>query len=187
MRRIAVGIALLSGCVALAVAAEDPKPKEPVKPHREKPLESKDGAKLFKAESWKQVQAAAERLLKEKSTDFLIDTIATAPKLTVEQARKMKTEEKEKFFHGLVSDRAKADKLQGILILVCKTPTYLYVGTTGEMHFPSADASKMRVALLSGMRDKKPDEALLKVVSMALEAKGLDEKKSEEKQSEDKK
>lgn len=187
MRRVAFGIALLTGCVALAQAAEDPKPKEPVKPHREKPLESKDAAKLFKAESWKQVQTASERLLKEKSTDFLIDTIATAPKLTVEQVRKMKTEEKEKFFHGLVSERAKSDKMQGIYILVCKTPTYLYVGTTGEMHFPSADASKMRVALLSGMRDKKPDEALLKVVNMALEAKGLEEKKLEEKKSEEKK
>lgn len=89
---------LTSLCLFLAastlVAAQDPKPKEPVKPHREKPLESKDAAKLFKAESWKQVQAAAELLLKEKSTDFLIDSIATAPKLTAEQAKKMTTEEK---------------------------------------------------------------------------------------------
>jgi hypothetical protein len=174
MRLIAMCLFLAASTV---LAADDPKPKEPAKPHREKPLESKDAAKLFKAESWKQVQSAAELLLKEKSTDFLIDSIATAPKLTAEQAKKMSADEKEKFFHGLVSDRAKADKMQGIYILICKSPTYLYVGTTGDAHFPSGEASKMRVALLSGMRDKKPDEALLKVVNMALEAKGLGEKK----------
>ena len=167
---------LLARRSVLALRATEP--KEPVKPHREKALESKDSAKLFKAESWVLVQPAAERMLKERATDFVIETIDTAPKLTPEQAKKMTLEEKEKFFQGLVSERAKGEKLQGIYIIICKaSPTYMYVGTTGDSHFPSGEASKIRVAMLAGLRDKKPDEALAKVIAMALEAKGLGEKK----------
>jgi V8-like Glu-specific endopeptidase len=160
--------------IALRAAAE-PKPKEPVKPHREKPLESKDAAKLFKAEAWKQFQAASERLLKESATDFVIDTIE-APPTMAEAVRKMTFDEKEKYFHGLVNERAKADKVQGAYIVICKSPSHLYVGTTGDMHFPSADASKIRAALLASLREKKPDDGLAKVVKIALEAKGLGEK-----------
>jgi len=155
---------------------DDAKPKEPVKPHREKPLESKDAAKMFKAETWKQATAAAERLLKEKATDFVIDTIETPPNGETEKVRAMKTEEKEKYFHNLVTERAKKDKLQGIYIIICKSPTYMYVGTTGDAHFPSETGSKIRQTLLGSLRDKKPDEGLTKVVNMALEAKGLGEK-----------
>jgi|GEM_PF-4148687 len=150
---------------------------QPVKPHRDKPLASKDGAKMFKAESWKQVHAAAEKLLQDAGTDFVIDTIESVPRITSDQAKKMTLEEKEKLFHGLVSDRAKADGLRGVYVLISKSnPKYLYVGSTGDAHFPSGEASKIRVALLAGIRDKKADEALIKVVNLALEAKGLSEK-----------
>lgn len=155
---------------------DDPKPKEPVKPHREKPLESKDSAKMFKPETWKQVNAAAERMLKEKAIDFVIDTIEAPPNNMAEKVRAMKTEEREKYFHGLVNDRAKADKLQGVYIIICKSPTYMYVGTTGDAHFPSEAGSRIRQTLLGSLRDKKFDEGLTKVVAMALEAKGLGEK-----------
>jgi hypothetical protein len=162
--------------VAALRSTDEPKPKEPAKPHRDAALASRDAAKMFKAEAWKQVQATAERLFKEKSTDFVIDTIEKAPKLTLEEAKKMKSEEKEKFFHALVTERVKADKIQGIYIIVGKSPTYLYVGTTGDAHFPSEAASRIRQTLLGSLRDKKPEEGLTKVLTIALEAKGLEEK-----------
>jgi hypothetical protein len=156
---------------------EPPKPKDPPKPAREKPLESKDAAKLFSAEAWKKVQPVADKLFKEKGTDFVIDTIEKPPKGDTDKIKAMSTEEKEKFFHQLVTERVKADKIQGVYILICKSPTYLYVGATGDAHFPSASGSKIRLTLLSSLREKKFDEGLSKVLDLALEAKGLGEKK----------
>ena len=158
-------------------ASEPSKPKEPLKPAREKALESKDAAKLFGAEAWKKVEPAVEKLFKEKGTDLLIETVEVPPKSTPEKVKAMSPEEREKFFHEVVTERVKADKIQGVYILICKSPTYLYVGPTGDAAFPTAAASKIREALLTSLREKKFDEGLSKVLQMSLDAKGLGEKK----------
>ena len=158
-------------------ASEPSKPKEPLKPAREKALESKDAAKLFGAEAWKKVEPAVEKLFKEKGTDLLIETVEVPPKSTPEKVKAMSPEEREKFFHEVVTERVKADKIQGVYILICKSPTYLYVGPTGDAAFPTAAASKIREALLISLREKKFDEGLSKVLQMSLDAKGLGEKK----------
>jgi hypothetical protein len=149
---------------------------DPPKPMHEKPLESKDAAKLFGANAFKKVQPVADRLFTEKNTDFVLETIETVPKEMIEKVRGMKADEKEKYFQGLVSERAKAEKLQGIHILICKSPSYLYVGTTGDAHFPAEKASKIRQILLTSLHEKKFDEGLAKVLKSALEARGLEAK-----------
>lgn len=154
-----------------------PPDKEPAKPARDKPLESKDGAKLFGAEAWKKVQPAADRLFKEKQTDFLIETFEKPPKGEFERTSKMTGEEKEKFFREIVIDRVKAEKLNGVYIIICKSPSYLYVGPTGDVAFPNAAASKIRTTLLASLKEKKFDDGLTKVLDIALDAKGLGEKK----------
>ncbi len=164
--------------MALRTSEDDPpKPKEPPKPAHDKPIESKDAAKLFGAEAWKKLQPVADRLFKEKGTDFVIDTMEKPPKGDLEKIKTMTADEKEKFFHELVTDRVKADKIQGVYIIICKSPTYLYVGTTGDAHFPTASASKIRQTLLGSLREKKFNDGLAKVLDMALEAKGLEEMK----------
>ena len=141
---------------------EPPKPKEPPKPAHDKPIESKDAAKLFSAESWKKVQPVTDRLFKEKGTDFVIETMEKPPKGDPDKIKAMSADEKEKFFHDLVTERVKADKVQGIYIIICKSPTYLYVGTTGDVHFPSATASKIRQTLLSSLRKRSSTTRLAK-------------------------
>ena len=164
--------------IALRTMTEEPpKPKEPLKPAREKALESKDAAKLFSAEAWKKVQPAVDQLFKDKGTDFLIETVEVPPKSTAEKVKAMSAEDREKFFHELVVERVKAEKIQGIYILICRSPSYLYVGTTGDAAFPTANASKIRETLLTSLREKKFNDGLGKVVQIALEAKGLGEKK----------
>jgi uncharacterized membrane protein YgcG len=71
----------------------------------------------------------------------------------------------------------KALKLNGVYVLVTRTPTYLYVGTTGDAIFPSGSGSMIRQTLLSTFRQKKYDQGLSKVLQIALEAKGLGDKK----------
>ncbi|HEV3438502.1 MAG TPA: serine protease, partial [Gemmata sp.] len=72
--------------------------KEPLKPHRDTPLKSKDDAKFFSEETWKKVQPAAEKLLKDKDMDLLIETFATPPKLDEDKVKAMTAAEREKFF-----------------------------------------------------------------------------------------
>lgn len=165
-------LTVLTGCVASLAA-----PPEAPKPARDKALECKDGAKIFGAEAWKKLQPAVDRLYKEKATDFLIETMEVPPKSTPAKVKAMKPEEKEKFFHELVLERVKAEKIQGMYILICKSPTYLYVGTTGDANFPTVSASKIRESLLMSMQEKKFNDGLGIVIQMALDSKGLGEKK----------
>ena len=150
--------------------------KDPPKPAREKPLESKDDGKFFSEEAWKKVAPAAEKLLKQKNIDFVIETMM-APKGDDEKIKAMTATEREKFFKELAEARTKELKLRGILILVSKTPATLYVYDPNPVDFPDGFASKLKAALIASFRDKKFDEGLQKAIDMTLEAKGLGEKK----------
>ena len=89
----------------------------------------------------------------------------------------MASDKKEKFFHEVVTERVKEEKLNGIYIIVCKDPSYLYVGTTGDAAFPSSAGSMIRQAMLASLRAKKFDEGLQRSLQIALDATGLGEKK----------
>src|SRR5262249_7120451 len=112
-------------------AQQKEKEKEPPKPHREAALKSKDEAKLFSEETMKKVQAAADKLLKEKDIDFLVETVPTPPKADAEKVKAMSAEEREKFFKEYAQERAKAEKLSGVYVVVCKSPGFVWVEVTG--------------------------------------------------------
>lgn len=153
-----------------------PAKAEAGKAARDKPLPSTDGAKFFGEEAWKRVAPAAEKLLKERKTDLVIETIEAPPKDDIEKVKGMTAAERERYFGKLVADRAKADKLSGVYVLVCKSPPFLYVETTGDAGFPEGFGKKLRDGLLAAFRDKKFDEGLTKAVAAVLDAKGLGEK-----------
>jgi len=170
-------LALRSGDGTAADPPPKPKEKEPAKVAREKPLESKDGGKFFSEEARKKLTAAAERLLKEKKTDLLVETFETPPKGDADKLKAMTAAEKEAFFRELVLDRVKAEKLSGVYILVSRSPTYLYVEATGDASLPADLNKKVREALLAAFKEKKFDEGLAAAVQVVLDAKGLGEKK----------
>ncbi len=155
-------------------------PKDPVKDPpkaREKALESKDDGKFFGEAAWKKVSPAAEKLLKEKGTDFLVETYMTPPKGDADKIAAMKPADREKFFKDMVEARAKELNLQGVYVLVTKTPATLYVEISNPKDFPAGLATKLKTTLLASFKDKKFDEGLTKVIDMTLDAKGLGEKK----------
>lgn len=177
MSRMLPLVVLLAGSVA--VADDKPKPS-PAKAARDKPLASKDDAKFFGPEAWKAFGAAADRLYKEKKTDFVVETVE-APAKDAEKVRAMTPTEREKHFGGYVRDRVKAEKVGGVYLFVCKSPPFLYVDVT-EGFGLAAEARKkladeLRKTLLATFREKKFDEGLTKAADMILEAKGLGGKK----------
>ncbi len=151
--------------------------KEPPKPHREAPLKSKDDAKFFAEEAWKKVQPAAEKLLKEKDIDLLIETFATPPKLDEDKVKAMTVTEREKFFKEFALERCKAEKLSGVYIVICKSPGFVYIEITNPASFPSGFGAKLTKVILTAFKDKKNDAGLTDGVQLVMEAQGLAEKK----------
>jgi len=142
---------------------------------RDKPLPSKDEGKFFGEEAWKKAQAAAEKLLKEKKTDLVIETFEKVPGADPDKLKG--AAEREKFFKELAAGRVKAEKLNGVYVVISRTPTYLYVDVTGGSGLSEELKDKVRQALLSSFKEKKFDEGLMRAVDLILEAKGLGEKK----------
>jgi len=174
--------------VQLLRAAADPKDekkpepkKEPAKA-REKALTSRDDGKFFGSEALAKSAPAAEKLLKEKQTDFFVETVMTPWKGDAEKVKAMKPEEREKFFRELVEDRAKEVKLHGIYVMVCKNPSYVHVYVSHPEDFPPGFATKVKAALLDEFKQKKFDEGLQKAIDFTLDAKGLATKPEEKKE-----
>ncbi len=155
---------------------KDPPKKDPAKA-REKALESKDEGKFFSEAAWKRVAPAAEKLLKEKHTDFLVETYMVPPKGDVDKIVAMKPADRQKFFKDLAEARAKELNLKGIYILISKKPETLHVVYGPAADFSSEAGAKIRSALVASFKDSKFDEGLTKAIDLALEAKGLGEKK----------
>jgi hypothetical protein len=157
-------------------AQKDPPKKEPAKA-REKALESKDEGKFFTEASWKRVAPAAEKLLKEKGIDFLVETVTVPPKGDADKIAALKPAEREKFFREYAEGRATELKLNGVFVFASKKPATLYVHVSDPKDFPTGFATKLKTALLDSFKANKYDEGLSKVIDMTLEAKGLGEKK----------
>jgi hypothetical protein len=168
--------ALRSGATATAARPAD-EPKKEV-PKREKPLESKDEAKFFGAEAWKKVAAAAERMLKEKGIDFLVETIPTPPKGDAQKIAAMKPAERQSYFKELAEARVKELKLHGVYLLVCKNPATLYVVTTrAGTGFNPNFGDMLKSELLRNFKEKKFDAGLQQMIDMTLKELKLEDKK----------
>lgn len=145
-------------------------------PKREKALESKDDGKFFGEAAWKRVAPAAEKLLKEKGLDFVVETVE-APKGDADKLAALKPAEREKFFKGLADERVKELKLKGVYVFVSKKPATLYVEVPEAAGLPKDFGPKLKGALIASFKDAKYDEGLNKALDMTLDAKGLGEKK----------
>jgi hypothetical protein len=159
----------------ISASAEKDQPKAP----RDTPLKSKDDAKFFSEEAWKKVQPAAEKLLKEKSVDLLIETVPTPPKSDPDKVRAMSSEDREKFFKEYAIQRCKAEKLSGVYIVICKNPGSFYVEFSGPAAstFPTNFQSKLTKIIQTDFSDKKFDGGLTEALDLIFEAQKLGEKK----------
>lgn len=146
---------------------------------REAPLKSKDDGKFFSEEAWKKVQAAAEKLLKEKRIDLQIETFTTLPDADAEKLKAMSADERGKAYKAFAEKRAKEEKLDGIYIAITKSPGHIFVhiGGRSAASFPADFGPKLTKSLLSAFREKKFDDGLNECLNLILSAQGLGEKK----------
>jgi hypothetical protein len=189
MIRTVPAFVLLVACGLTASAQPKPKDgKEPPKPHRDAPLKSKDEAKFFSEAAFKRVRPAAEKLLKEKGIDLLVEAYTVAPKMDAAKLKAMTPEEREKVFMEFARERTKAEKINGVYIVVNKNPGYVRVELAGPAAstFPAGFGSLLAKTLIYEFKDKKFDGGLEEAVEMILQEQGLAPKKKDEKKEEKK-
>jgi uncharacterized membrane protein YgcG len=124
-------------------------------------LPIKDEAGFFKADAVTAAQQKIKDIRRRFHKDVLIETFAEVP---AERARGVDLNDKEaraKLFADWVADRQKSAGVDGINVLICKTPMHLRVGVgrqTEEKLFTPANRDKL-VALLKTRFDEKNYDA----------------------------
>jgi hypothetical protein len=147
----------------------------PTKPRREKAFKIQDDGKFFTAETERKVQLAANKLLKEKDLDLLIETLSASPNINPEKLKAMSSENREKFFKEYAQERCKAEKLSGVYILVCRNPGFVWVEVCGPgaANFPPGIPSRFTQTILKAFKENKFDKGLLDAVQQIVESQGL--------------
>ena len=151
------------------------KPAATAAPTRTTSLPVSDRAKLFSADAVTAADQTVGELFK-KGLDVLVDTYPSAPAEWVEKAKQAKPEERQKMFREWAGERIKAEKVEGVLVLVCLEPRYILVDIPEKWRskFPDKYAQKVADALIQGLKDKKADDGLanaLKLIREGYEAK----------------
>lgn len=139
-------------------SARDERPAFPVK----------DEGEFFSADAKKKANEEIERVVHRFGRDLLIETYAAPPPQDAEKVRTMTAPEKDKYFHNWAQKRSREQRSNGVMVLACRNPTYLYVNVAQDAKpvFDEEAEKRLRQALLEKFRERKYDEGLLAAVKM---------------------
>jgi V8-like Glu-specific endopeptidase len=142
------------------------------------PPVSTDAAKLFSEPVWKQLGTTVAALHKEKKTDLAVETVLTPPGQTVEAVRKMSGTERLSYFREVAIARMKGLQIDGVYVLICKDPGFVYIEVTSEAKaaFPEDFRKTLQDAILAQFKEKKFDDGLKQIIVMTSKARGLEVK-----------
>ena len=132
------------------------------------PADVHDDAGRFGPEAVKKANALAAEMREKVGKDFVVETFAEIPadkKAAYEPAKKAA------FFKTWAGERAKARKVNGIYILICKDPTYLQVTAgveTRKKAFPNADVDRLAQLILQHFQKREFDAGLTEGAAFAL-------------------
>ena len=120
----------------------------------------KDEGKFFSAEALEK----ANKKIRQIYTDFACDVVVeTVPAVPADMEAKYKELGRDKFFLEWAQKRAKEIGVNGVYVLVCKSPGRVEVflsGPTGKRRFAEGDRDRIVNKMLGPFRDKKFDEGL---------------------------
>ena len=151
--RIRTLIAILAVAVALSAVGG----------LRAEPPEVRDDGGFFTPAVVSQADTRVRYLKRFFRKDLQIETYKEVPanrKAAIE-------EDKSAGFKAWAAEQATAEKLDGILILICKNPQHLEIYVTGSARataFPDADREKLTKAMIASFNGKKFDAGLTDAV-----------------------
>jgi S1-C subfamily serine protease len=143
---------------------------------RKGPPESKDEAKLFSQEAWAEFAAFSKKLYTDRKTDFAIETIEAPVGESATKVRAMEPKERFAFFREAAMKRIRAGQIDGVYILVCKSPGFAFVGVTKDAisAFPDGFSKKVEEAMLAKFKSQKFDEGLREAMKLLAEGRSLE-------------
>lgn len=139
---------------------------KPVAKLRDKPAVVSDGARLFKEETVKAAQKLVDEIREKKKLDVLVETFTAAPANDLEKVKAMTADERRKYMHEWVRKRMEAEKANGAGILVSSDPKSFFIELPDDVKakYPKDFHKSLIDTLTDGLKNKKQDEAILKML-----------------------
>src|SRR3954463_15661970 len=131
--------------------------------------EVRDDGGFFSTDAVQRANTATQQMRRDLGKELLIETYPSVPS---ERAQEFQGSNKDAFFRKWGNERATSAHLDGVYILINKTPAYLFVtegNKTRQRDFTEADEHELRDAMLSLLKQKQYDEALNKAVEFVPE------------------
>lgn len=124
-----------------------------------------DEGKFFSADAVKKANEIIRRIAQRTDLDLFIQTLASVPGEQGEKLKTMSPTERESFFRNWAKERAAADAVHGIYIVVTRDPRHLEIQVRhGPRQFTSEDLQKLKQMLIRDFRAMKYDDGLLNAV-----------------------
>jgi uncharacterized protein len=129
-----------------------------------------DDAGFFSRKALDKANEQLAGLKKETGKEVRIETVKAVPSEKKVDVAKMEKSERSRFFEKWTVDRAKAEHVKGIFVLICKDPGHVQVVVdrqTREQGFGVTDEKQLADKFLEGFKHKDYDKALLDAVDDA--------------------
>ncbi|HEX4591462.1 MAG TPA: trypsin-like peptidase domain-containing protein [Gemmataceae bacterium] len=136
------------------------------------PLTIRDEAKFFSPEAVQKANQDIATIAHRYGRDLLIETHPTVPADDLDRVKAMSPQERLAYFRDWARKRTQEERLNGVLILICRAPATLYVNVSQNARgiVTPAEEKTIHDALLKAFRDKKYDDGLAESVRLVRDA-----------------
>jgi hypothetical protein len=136
------------------------------------PFKIRDESKFFSSEAVQQANQEIAEIAHRYGRDLLIETYPTVPADDADRVKSMSREERLAYFRDWARKRTQAEHLNGVMILICRNPSILYVNVSpSAARVVTADEEKaIHGALLTAFKDNKYDDGLTEAVRLVRQA-----------------
>jgi hypothetical protein len=127
------------------------------------PFPVKDEAHFFSAEALRQANQEIAQIAHRFGRDVLIETYPGVPDGDADKVRGLTGAERGAYFRDWARRRARAEGVNGITVLICRDPSYLYVNVSESARpvFGEAAERRLREELLTKFKERQYDAGLL--------------------------
>jgi hypothetical protein len=127
----------------------------------------RDEAGYFKPQTVQKANEEIKDLQRELHKDLVIETFKTVPADKVKAVKGMSRAAREDFFARWADERARAEGVDGVYVLLCKSPPFTQVSLgpeTDDRLFPDADRQRLAELLANHWSSRHYDQDLLDAV-----------------------
>lgn len=128
----------------------------------------KDEAGFFSATAIQKANSEIAEIQRRFRKNLLIETVRTVPDDKVDRVKQMDRSARDSFFHKWANERARADGVNGVYVLICKSPGHVQVeagADTKKRAFTPQNERALSNLLITAFREKKYDRGLEDAVS----------------------